>query len=215
MTKGTQRQNVWHALTLVASCVVLAGFAAMICGCDSPLDTLLEPLTGALNKASTNDSLSLGAVNDGSNGENNSDPIYADFSQRDIKTSNMDIYPGTGFMYNGVYGHSWLIACQYGSFMGTFTAPSAGTYDLTVTHLSSAYSGSPGGGYSPVTISVNNTTVVRDYDPASNHDGTHNWVTDTFPITVNAGSNTIRWAAGATYTKYWINSINIAPQQAP
>ena len=134
---------------------------------------------------------------------------WADFTGQTIQTSDMTITPASSFYYNTTYGDSWRILSSGGGFTGSFTVSSSGQYTLQVTHLSSASSGAPGGGYSPVTIRVNGSTVVSNYDPAENHGGSHGMVTDTWAINANAGSNTIQWTAGNLYTHYWIQRIEL------
>jgi len=122
---------------------------------------------------------------------------------------NMDtitITPRVDFSYSSTYD-CWRITWHNGGFDGTFTAATSGTHTLKVTHLSSYAAGAPGNGCSPVTIWVNGNVVVANYDPASNHSGSHNWVTDSWTINTNQGENTFRWSADYLYTQYWIQRL--------
>lgn len=134
--------------------------------------------------------------------------ISADFSATEIKTDNLTIEVGNNFMWNEYY-KTWRIEHAGGGFKGTFAAPTAGPYKLTVTHLSSASDGCPGGGYSPITIRVNDKAVVSDYDPAANHKATHGWVTDTWMINASTGTNSIRFISGKQCTHYWVKKIEL------
>ncbi len=123
-------------------------------------------------------------------------------------TNTMSITPGSDFDFSSSY-EIWRIEQDGGGFTGTFTASSTGNHTLKVTHLSAYSAMVPGNGRSPVTIRVNGSIVVADYDPASNHGGSHDWVTDSWTITPNDGDNTLSWTAGNLYTHYWIQKIEI------
>jgi hypothetical protein len=139
---------------------------------------------------------------------------YADFSTAKIRVKNMRVTPGIAFAHNK--GTGKLTAWAAG-FTDTFVLPTSGTYNLVVTHLSSL-NDSPlracrGNGYSPVTIQLNGTMVASHYDPAENHDGMHQMVTDKWPIVAPAGQNTLQWTMNDACTQYWIQRIEL--QSAP
>lgn len=133
--------------------------------------------------------------------------VYADFSQQTI-AGTISISVGQSFRWNDFY-QIWRIESSGGGFTGSFNSPSGGTYQLVVDHTSSASSGCQGGGYSPVTIRVNGTTVANCWDPAANNGGTHGSAIDEWTINLNAGANTIEWTACNLCTHYWIRSIEI------
>ncbi|MBI9018874.1 MAG: S8 family serine peptidase [Phycisphaerae bacterium] len=121
---------------------------------------------------------------------------------------NITIQPIQNCNYIPFY-ETWAIK-PYGKLTGTFVCPQAGQYALRVKHLSSYSSDCPGEGYSPVTISVNGSEVISNYDPAENHGSTHGLVTDTWIINANEGTNTFQWEAGeAMCTYYWIQKIEV------
>jgi hypothetical protein len=139
---------------------------------------------------------------------------HADFSNPAIECSNMSITPTFSFFYNdrfpGKFGGTWRIIAPGGGFTGTFTVPTAGRYNLVVTHGSSYNDSLHQPGYSPVTIQVNSETVVQGYNPAEHHPGFPGMPTDRWPIFAHAGQNTLQWtyeAHGTTH--YWIHSIVI------
>jgi hypothetical protein len=133
---------------------------------------------------------------------------WAELRAYKILGENMSIEPGEQCSYVPVY-ETWVIGALDGGFTGTFNCPTSGQYELRVTHQTSASAGCPGGGYAPVTISVNGLTVVSNYDPAENHGGTHGSVIDSWTINANAGSNTFEWIANNLCTNYWIQKIEI------
>jgi len=123
--------------------------------------------------------------------------------------NNMTVTDSNNFTYNMTYEDGWLIGVPAGGFTVTFESLVADGMELVVRHLSSAYSGCQGGGYSPVTISLNGVPIVSDYDPAENHGGYHGLVTDIWPISVNASTNTLEWTANNLCTNYWIQGVEI------
>jgi uncharacterized repeat protein (TIGR03803 family) len=115
--------------------------------------------------------------------------IYTDFTTAPIQTANMTINPGPYFNYNTNFPGSWEI---------------------------SAASTCPGGGYSPVNISVNGTQIASNFDPAQNSGGSLSEVTNSWVITATAGSNnTLQWTAGHLCSRYWIQGIQITPVPLP
>ena len=122
-------------------------------------------------------------------------------------TNTMSITPGSWFNFSAFY-NIWRIEAEGGGFAGTFTASTSGTHTLKVTHCTAYSEMVPGNGLSPVTIHVNGSVVVTNYDPAAHH-GSHSWVTDSWEITPNVGNNTLSWTAEYIYTHYWIQKIEI------
>lgn len=133
---------------------------------------------------------------------------WAELRAYKILGEDMNIVPGAECGYVPNY-ETWIIGALDGGFTGTFNCPTSGQYELRVTHQTSASAGCPGGGYAPVTISVNGSTIVSNYDPAENHGGTHGSVTDSWTINANAGSNTFEWTANDLCTNYWIQKIEV------
>lgn len=133
--------------------------------------------------------------------------LSADFSEQTI-AGTISISVGQTFRWNDFY-QIWRIESSGGGFTGSFNSPSGGTYQLVVDHTSSAYDRCPGGGYSPVTIRVNGTTVAECWDPAANNGGTHGSAIDEWTIHLNPGANTMEWAACNLCTHYWIRAIEI------
>ena len=123
-----------------------------------------------------------------------------------IKPSSID------FSFNKVFpdmfGGTWRIMAVWSGFSGTFNVPTAGQYDLVVTHGSSSDDARKQAGYSPITVVVNSDVVVSGYSPASRDVGS--MATDRWPIQAHAGQNTLNWTldAGAR-THYWIKKIEI------
>ena len=134
-------------------------------------------------------------------------------SSAGVNTNTISITPGNWFNFSTTY-NIWRIEEDGGGFTGIFTASTSGTHTLKVTHLSAYSALAPGFGCSPVTIKINGSIVVADYDPASNHGGSHNWVTDSWAINANNGNNTLSWTAGNLYTHYWIQKIEIIKESS-
>ena len=120
-------------------------------------------------------------------------------------------WSNTVFYYRSDGPAGEITSAAKDSLRVSFVPRSTGRYTLTVTHLTSADSGSPGGGYSPVTIAVNGTNLVACYDPASHHGGTHGFVTDSWSFDATAGVQaSITWSlCGDWYTFYWIQQLAI------
>jgi hypothetical protein len=137
---------------------------------------------------------------------------FADFSTPSITADHIRISPRAGFQYNAQFPNnpSWRMVSGGGGFTGTFVVSAAGQYDLVVTHLTSYALFCPGSGYSPVTIRVNSNTIAANYDAAANHGGTHDMVTDRWPIMARAGTNTLQWIyERSACTHYWIQRIEV------
>jgi|GEM_PF-6453213 len=88
---------------------------------------------------------------------------------------------------------------------------------LEVTHLSSKSGSCRGNGYSPVTISINGSSLVRNYDVAQHHDGSHGYETDGWDVSsyLHQGPNKIKWKAGNLCTHYWIKKFEINTESYP
>lgn len=83
---------------------------------------------------------------------------------------------------------------------------------LTIDHLTSASARARGGGYAPVTGSLNSQSVARGYDVAEKHGGSHGFNVDSWKISkyLRKGKNTLRIKYEArAETHYWIKSIRI------
>ncbi|MEF8837281.1 MAG: hypothetical protein V5A87_05450 [Candidatus Bipolaricaulota bacterium] len=78
-------------------------------------------------------------------------------------------------------------------------------------HLSSKSDNCRGNGYSPVTISINGEPLVRNYDVAQNHGGSHGYETDSWRISsyLRQGMNQIKWKAQNLCSHYWIKRFEI------
>lgn len=134
---------------------------------------------------------------------------YAVFANSAIVSSNMAVTPGSAFQYNSAYGNNWRILVRGGGFTSTFTAPSAGEYQVKVRHLTSSSASCPGNGYSPVTVLLNGAPIVTDFDVGLAHGGSHGFETDTWTVAGQPGENTLEWVAGDFCTHYWIQRIEI------
>lgn len=141
--------------------------------------------------------------------------VSADFHTATIVTEECTVQTSNTF-YNTSANNSWRMTAPGNSYLEvTFTlAQAPGSAQLTVTHLSSADGGCPGGGYSPVDIKINGQLFRDNYDVAQNHGGTHGFATDQWQIgnLVRSGTNVIRielednpWAC----THYWIQSLEV------
>jgi hypothetical protein len=114
---------------------------------------------------------------------------------------------GPGLVWDPVF-HVWELATPGAMFGMNVFAPQPGPYNLVVTHMTYV-GGCPGGGYSPVSITVNGEPVVTNYDVAENFDGVHTWVTEDFPVYLWPGENHIEWVAGPLCSPYWIQNVQI------
>jgi hypothetical protein len=158
------------------------------------------------------DSLSTGQ-SDKPKPASDEDLSYADFSNPQIDTRDMNVTPSSGFAFNNafpkMFGGTWRITALSGGFRGTFSVPSDGRYDLVVTHGSSYDDGHRRDGYSPVTIRVNSKVVVSNYSPPALKGA---MPTDRWQIVARAGKNTFEWTlVGGATTHYWIQRIEIVP----
>jgi uncharacterized OB-fold protein len=133
----------------------------------------------------------------------------AEFISPHIATHNIQIAPGAGFAFYPTFGGNWRITAPGGGFRATFDAPQDGKYDLAVTHLTSAAPTCPGNGFSPITIALNSQNIVKNYDPAQSHNGSHDFVTDHWTLNLHEGQNLLAWTAGNLCTHYWIQRIEI------
>lgn len=149
------------------------------------------------------------------------DAVWADFTDNVIDTSGMSIST-YGMEHNTGEGVSWRMLNPGTSYLeATFDlAEIPGGVILSLTHLSSADAGAPGGGYSPVDIYINGGLFRDNYDVAENHCGSHGYAIDKWQIQnyLVSGENTITiafeddpWAD----TRYWIQSLAISPGIAP
>ncbi len=141
-------------------------------------------------------------------------PYHINFANSSIITSNMNCYPGPNFAFNGYYGNNWRFLAPAAGFTATFTPPQAGPYSLKVRHATSSSSSCPNNGFAPITINLNGTAVVTNYDVAANH-ASYWYQDDTWLIDAQEGENTLVWVAGELCTHYWIQRIDLAPIPQP
>lgn len=128
----------------------------------------------------------------------------ASFANPQIKAEKCTVRTGPYVGYNQYYGHSWLMHSGGWSYIEIeFEKPADSepyVYYLT-NHLSSL---SSGGGYSPVSLSVNGQEFEHCFNP-----NWGNWVHDEWNISdyVVDGKNVIRISfCGDAATNYWINA---------
>ena len=147
-------------------------------------------------------------------------PVGADFTNPEILLScnGTRIAYNSSFVYNTPYGSSWCMVSLDAFVQISFPLDVTPEYaTLVLRHLSSANSGCPGGGYSPIDILVNDQIVEQQYDPAENHNGSHGYVTDQWQIGqyLKPGTNTVRLAlCDNACTPYWISNLDIYTQQS-
>ena len=136
---------------------------------------------------------------------------FADFSSLpDDFDSNCEELQGAGFDPNPYYKHSLrllytgsILKCKFDLDI----VPSRAI--LIVEHLSSLAESCPQDGYSPVSISINETPVVVDHSPPSHGMITERWnVADLLKI----GTNIIIWEAGELCSHYWIKRWEIVAE---
>ncbi|HEC93429.1 MAG TPA: hypothetical protein ENI51_10650, partial [Candidatus Atribacteria bacterium] len=139
---------------------------------------------------------------------------WIDFSTQTIKTSEGMQVSTHSMDYNSNYDGSWLMHYA-GSSSLTASFSISQVYSgaiLRITHLTSYYQEDPRGGYSPVDIEINGNLVADNYDPAENHNGSHDYVEDAWQISqyLRTGNNTIRisFQSGAV-TNYWIKQLTV------
>jgi len=80
------------------------------------------------------------------------------------------------------------------------------TARLEVVHLSSASAKARNGGWSPVTVLINDQVVVKDHSPASHGYMTESWRVEPY---LQKGRNTITFRQGELETHYWLQSFRI------
>lgn len=83
---------------------------------------------------------------------------------------------------------------------------------LSVVHLSSASARARNGGWSPVTILINDRVVVKDHSPASHGYMTESWRVEPF---LQKGRNTITFKTGELETHYWLQGFAITEGDKP
>jgi len=130
----------------------------------------------------------------------------------DVEAGCSGSYAPSEFTYRSD-GPAWAMSGE-GSPALTFqfTPAVSGQYTLTLTHLTSASSGCQGGGYSPVTIAANGMALASCYDPAAAHNGSHEFVTDSWSFSGTAEEEvTITWTlCSDACTEYWIQGLSLA-----
>jgi len=139
---------------------------------------------------------------------------FAVMANDPIVASNMTVFPSGYFEYNSFYGNNWRILAMGSGFTATFNAPASGNYLLRVRHGTSASASCPNNGYAPVTIMINGTSVVSEYDVAEHHN-TYGYVNDTWVIPVMAGENGVEWIADSLCTHYWLQRVDLKPAIPP
>jgi len=141
-------------------------------------------------------------------GTASSNLFYIDLSRPQIRNLGLRLSPGYSLRWNSYY-KVWRLERKSDGFKMIVNIKTPGRYSLVVTHLSSASNNCPGGGYSPVTITINGKPLATGYDVAENHGGTHGWASDRWKINLREGPNKIIWQAGPLCTHYWIKRIEI------
>lgn len=139
--------------------------------------------------------------------------LYADLSAPSVKGSGITIVPVRNFEWSREH-RGWRVTGVSGAFAVRFGASKAGRFKLKVRHLASEHDNCQGGGYAPVTITANGATVVRGFDPASGHGGTHAWVTDTWPLQVRRGGNNVIFSVSRQCGGYVIQRVDLFPPAA-
>ena len=140
--------------------------------------------------------------------------IYAVFANSVIASTNLNIAPSGNFAYNSFYGNCWRLTQPGGGFTGMFMAPQAAAYTLRVRHATSSSSTCPNNGYAPVSIFVNGTNLVADYDVAASH-ASYWFEEDAWTIQANQGENTLEWVAGSLCTHYWLQRVELTALPTP
>lgn len=144
------------------------------------------------------------------------DGMYVDFSCRDVAARHITVELSPYFVFNTQCGGNRALVHQYETaFYAYFDVPQAGAYDLSAYHLTAASAECQGGGYSPISIYLNNATVVENHDPAEQHGETHGYVTDTWRISALAGDNMLEWVGGELCTTYWLQRFEVTPADVP
>ena len=132
-----------------------------------------------------------------------------------IVMENMAVSRNSGFQYDSNFPEDphWRMVAYGAWVQGTFTLERVpATAQLRIRHLSSAGSGAPGGGYSPVNIHINGQLFKACYDPAENHGGTHGFVVDSWDVAsyLKAGVNIIGvQLCDTAWTYYWISHLSV------
>lgn len=137
------------------------------------------------------------------------------FSKEEPLSIGMQLLRRNRFEFNSSYGNSWRFFSRDSSFTCQFVAETDSRAFVRVQHLSSYDEGSPAKGSSPVTIRCNDAIVAENFDPASHHGGSHDYVSDGWEIQLRSGVNTLEWHAGALTTAYWIQQIEVSTPPGP
>ena len=141
--------------------------------------------------------------------------IYLDFSlypDGNAVYQGMKSWQSSGTDKNPHYGNSLRLLYQGSSLRSEFyLEDSPASAKLFVTHLSSKATGCPGNGYSPVSIYINGNALVRNYDVAENHRGSHGYETDSWQVEryLRKGNNVVKWVAGDLCSHYWIKKFQL------
>jgi hypothetical protein len=141
--------------------------------------------------------------------------MYAVMANASMVMSNMTVIPENGFVYNQHYGNNWRIEADGGGFTATFSVAQAGPYRLRVRHATSFSQSCPNQGYAPVTIQLNGTNVVSQYDVAAHHANSYWYENDYWLVQAAAGLNTLEWMADDLCTHYWIQRVELMPVDPP
>lgn len=133
---------------------------------------------------------------------------FADFSSLpDDFDSNCDDLHGAGWDANPHYKHSLRLLQEGSRLICKFTlerVPTSAT--LVVEHLSSSAVSCLGGGYSPVTISINGQDVVVNHSPPSHGMIEEHWDVSRY---LKVGTNEVQWDAGEFCSHYWLKRWEI------
>jgi hypothetical protein len=137
--------------------------------------------------------------------------VRVDFSKSHIHTTsssgNVDVSMGPEVYYNSYYGSSWLMHRPGSSYITVSFDKGIhanGQAKLSITHLASVVGKTY---YAPITIHVNNSTLVSGFSP-----NFYDYITDNFDMSglLHDGTNTITLSFdGDAPCNYWIQSVNV------
>lgn len=133
-----------------------------------------------------------------------SEPLYRNIVLKEAK----DI------SFNAAYGNCWRMKSQQANLTLSVLASTGGKHVIRIRHLTSGSSECEGGGFAPVNIDLNGRAIVRRFDPAVHHAGSHGFVDDSFIVDLNAGPNELKFTAADLCTSYWIQSVDVFPEPA-
>ncbi|HTV27873.1 MAG TPA: S8 family serine peptidase, partial [Xanthobacteraceae bacterium] len=138
---------------------------------------------------------------------------FVDLTGPAVQARNATASTGSGMQYWPL-AQGWRFVAPHARLTMSFNSAQANKpMKLVLYHCTSSIW--PRAGYSPVTIALNGTVVVSNFDVARNHRGSRDYAWDSLPIrssAVKRGTNTLTIETQpGMVTHYWLRSVRLQP----